>query len=108
LDALNNKAANLPATTPFKLVSVMTRPVRAARMAAKTAYGDARDPEEIELHHLRQVIHGQLLQRAAMSLGGDSLGRSAYDSGPNAVLGCSSMNWLASFVGFAGHCCRVG
>jgi hypothetical protein len=67
LDALNNKAANLPATTPFKLLTVRIRPVRAARMAGKVALVTRATPEETEFHHPRQVIHGQLLQRAAMS-----------------------------------------
>ena len=57
------------ATTPFKLVTVMTRPVRAARMADNTGFGDARDPKEV-LHRLRQLIHGEPFQRSAMSPAG--------------------------------------
>jgi hypothetical protein len=30
-------------------------------------FGDARYPEEVELHRLRQLIHGELFQRSAMS-----------------------------------------
>lgn len=43
----------------------MTRPVRAARMADNTALVTG-DREEVELHRLRQLIHGELFQRSAM------------------------------------------
>src|SRR5829696_1542880 len=50
LDALNNKAANLPAATPFKLVTVMTR--RSERRALRAGWlFVTRDPEETEFHH---------------------------------------------------------
>jgi hypothetical protein len=45
----------------------MIRPVRALRMAGKTAFGDACDSEEVEVHRPRQLINAELFQRSAMS-----------------------------------------
>ena len=54
------------ATTPFKLVTVMTRPVRAVRMAGNTALV-TRDPEGIQRDRVRQLLHRELFEGSAMS-----------------------------------------